>query len=122
MGDFQKHINLTREKFKAITSAYNDKRSTVVGDLGTKVVEQLVEADAARSNEHFGDHLNRHEYSNKSFPSEINAAMRKVWFAYGDLGYDGANGKRAKEVIDNLKIIIQFFESRFGVKIYEEDA
>jgi len=48
--------------------------------------------------------------------------MRKVWFAYGDLGYDGINGKRAKIVMDNLRIIIRFFEKRFGVKIYEEST
>ena len=45
--------------------------------------------------------------------------MRKIWFAYGDLGYDGVNGKRAKEVMDNLKIITGFFEKRLGVKINE---
>ena len=48
--------------------------------------------------------------------------MRKVWFAYGDLGYDGINGKRAKVVIDNLKIIIEFFEKRFEMNIYEENT
>jgi len=48
--------------------------------------------------------------------------MRKIWFAYGDLGYDGINGERAKTVIDNLKIITEFFEKRFEVKINEEDA
>ena len=94
----------------------------MVGDLGTKVVEQLVEADASRKGEHFGDHQSRHEYSNKNFPAEINKAMRMVWFAYGDLGYDGINGKRANAVIDNLKIIIEFFEKRFDVKIYEENT
>jgi len=36
--------------------------------------------------------------------------MRKVWFVYGDLGYDGLNGKRAKEAIDNLKKVTKFFE------------
>ncbi|MBL7131511.1 MAG: hypothetical protein ISS45_08955 [Candidatus Omnitrophica bacterium] len=122
MGDFQKHLELAREKFKATINAYNNKQSTVVGDLGTKVVEQLVEADAANKGEHFGDHQSRREYSNKNFPAEINKAMRKVWFAYGDLGYDGINGKRAKAVIDNLKIIIEFFEKRFEVKIYEENT
>ena len=47
MGDFQKHLGLVKEKFKATIAAYYNKQSTVVGDLGTKVVEQLVEADAA---------------------------------------------------------------------------
>jgi len=91
MGDFHKHFELTKEKFKATITAYHNKQS-------------------------------RHEYSNKNFPTEINKAMRKVWFAYGDLGYDGINGKRAKAVIDNLKIIIEFFEKRFEVKIYEENT
>ncbi|OGX45130.1 MAG: hypothetical protein A3G38_04450 [Omnitrophica WOR_2 bacterium RIFCSPLOWO2_12_FULL_51_8] len=119
MGDFEKHIKLAKEKLKATAEAYENKQSTVVGDLGTKVVEQLVEADAARNNEHFGDHQSRHEYSNKNFSAEVNKAMRKIWFAYGDLGYDGVNGKRAKEVMDNLKIITGFFEKRLGVKINE---
>lgn len=122
MGDFEKHLKLAREKIKATVEAYHKKQSTVVGDLGTKVVEQLIEADASRNNEHFGDHQNRHEYSQKTFPPTINKAMRKIWFAYGDLGYDGVNGKRAKEVMNNLKIIIDFFEERFGVKIYEKDT
>jgi len=120
MGDFNKHIELTKEKLRAAVDAYHKKQSTVVGDLGTKVVEQLVEADAARNNEHFGDHQSRHEYSNRNFPKGVNAAMRKIWFAYGDLGYDGVNGKRAKEVMGNLKIITEFFEKRFGVKINEK--
>jgi len=122
MGDFQKHLELVKEKLRVTITAYDNKQSTVVGDLGTKVVEQLVEADAARNNIHFGDHQSRHEYSNKNFPAEINKAMRKIWFAYGDLGYDGINGKRAKSVMDNLNIIIEFFEKRFEVKIYEENT
>ena len=122
MGNFQKHFELAKEKYEATITAYRNKQSTVVGDLGTKVVEQLVEADVARKGEHFGDHQSRHEYSNENFPAEINQAMRKVWFAYGDLGYDGINGERAKAVIDNLKVIIEFFEKRFEVKIYEENT
>ena len=47
--------------------------------------------------------------------------MRKIWFAYADLGYDGVNGKRAKAVIDNLKIIVNFFEKKFDIKIYEKN-
>ena len=113
MGAFKKQIDLAKEKLKATFTAYKNKQHTVVGDL----VEQLVEADAAREGEHFGDHTTRHDYSNKKFPQEINRAMRKIWFAYGDLGYDGVNGKRAKTVMSNLKIIIKFFEERFGEEI-----
>ena len=54
MGDFEKHLSITREKLSALKEAYQKRRYTVVGDLATKVVEQLVEADAARDNEHFG--------------------------------------------------------------------
>ncbi|MCL4377007.1 MAG: hypothetical protein M1409_01295 [Actinobacteria bacterium] len=122
MGDFQKHFELAKEKFKVTILAYHNKQSTVVSDLGTKVVEQLVEADASRIGEHFGDHQSRHEYSNKNFPAEINKAMHNIWFAYGDLGYDGINGKRAKAVIDNLTVIIEFFEKRFSEKIYEKNT
>jgi len=122
MGDFKKHLNLAREKLQATINAYHNKQMTVVGDLGTKVVEQLIEADAARNNNHFGDHRSRHEYSNKNFPFGINKAMRKIWFAYADLGYDGVNGKNAKAVINNLKIVVEFFEKRFGIKINEKNT
>ena len=119
MGNFQKHIALAEEKLKAVIDAYSKKQNTVVGDEATKVVEQLIEADAAQTNKHFGDHKSRHDYSNSAFPPEINKAMRTVWFSYGDLGYDGINGKRAKIVMDNLDILIKFFEERFKVKINE---
>jgi len=117
MGDYKKHLDIAREKLEAVKEAFQEKRSTVVGDLGTKVVEQLIEADAARFNQHFGDHKSRHDYANKNFPEEVNRAMRKIWFAYGDLGYDGVNGKRAKQVMRSLEIVLKFFEERFGEKI-----
>jgi len=120
MGNTDKHVSLAKEKLEATFDAYEKKMSTVVGDLATKVVEQLVEADAAKNNRHFGDHMSRHEYSQKTFPEKINKAMRKIWFAYGDLGYDGINGKRAKTVITNLEIIVDFFETRFGINLKEK--
>ncbi len=99
MGNFQKHLELAKEKLKVTIDAYHNKQNTVVGDLATKVVEQLIELDAAISKNHFADHKSRHTYSNKNFPPEINKAMRKICFAYGDLSYDGVNGKRAKTVL-----------------------
>ncbi|MCK9266584.1 hypothetical protein M0P98_06870 [bacterium] len=46
--------------------------------------------------------------------------MRKIWFAYGDLGYDGINGKRAKTVMTNLETIIEFFEKKLATKLKEK--
>jgi len=43
--------------------------------------------------------------------------MKKVWFAYGDLGYDGVNGDRAKRVMKNLDKVVDFFERNFGEQI-----
>lgn len=117
MGDYKKHLNLVKEKLESINEAFKEKRYTVVGDLGTKVVEQLVEADAAKISQHFGDHRARHEYANANYPDEITHAMRRIWFAYGDLGYDGVNGGRAREAMENLEIVIRFFKERFGEKI-----
>jgi len=117
MGDYKKHLNLAKEKLESINEAFKEKRYTVVGDLSTKVVEQLVEADAAKISQHFGDHRARHEYANANYPDEITHAMRRIWFAYGDLGYDGVNGGRAREVMENLEIVVRFFEGRFGEKI-----
>ncbi len=119
MGDYQKHIGMAREKLKAVRTAFKERQHTVVGDLCTKVVEQLVEADAARENTHFGTHLERHQFSESRYPREINTAMKKVWFAYGDLGYDGLNGDRAKKAIANLNKILRYFEKQFGEQIEE---
>ncbi|OIN97928.1 hypothetical protein COY52_12175 [Candidatus Desantisbacteria bacterium CG_4_10_14_0_8_um_filter_48_22] len=120
MGNFKKHLALAKEKLQATVTAYQNKQHTVVGDLATKVVEQLVEAEAAKKNQHFGTHKERHEYCNKNFPPEINESMRKVWFAYGDLGYDGVNGKRARTVMENLKSVVTFFKERLDEKIEPE--
>ena len=77
----------------------------------------MIEADAAKNNKHFGTHPDRQEYSNKNLPVNVNRAMRKIWFAYGDLGYDGTDGKRAKSVMENLNFIINFFDKRFSEQI-----
>jgi hypothetical protein len=110
VGDYEKHLGMAREKLRAVRSAFAKGQHTVVGDLATKIVEQLVEADAAKENTHFGTHLDRHTFSQERYPDEINAAMKKVWFAYGDLGYDGINGDRAKRAIEHLDKILGFFE------------
>jgi hypothetical protein len=73
MGNYKKHLQIAREKLKAVRDAFDKGLYTVVGDIATKVVEQLIEADAARENIHFGTHRERHQFSGKRYPDEINA-------------------------------------------------
>ena len=119
MGDFKKHLDIAKEKLDAVLSAYKKRQYTVVGDLATKVIEQLVEADASEEGKHFGDHISRHHFANQNYSKEVNTSMRKVWFAYGDLGYDGVNGKRTKMVMENLRKVVKFFETKFGARLWQ---
>jgi len=118
MSDVEKHLRIAQEKLSATSEAYAKHRNTVVGDLAIKVVEQLIEADAARNGGHFGTHYDRQAYANRTYPQGINAAMRKIWFAYGDLGYDGTDGRRAALVMQNLKLLVEFIEKRMGVRLW----
>jgi hypothetical protein len=118
MDDFQKHLGMMKEKLRATREAYKDKEFTVVGDLAIKVVEQALEAEAARDRKHLGDHRIRFKLAEKIFSKSMFDEMRKLWFIYGDLGYDGVNGARAKRAMKILEDIVQFFEKRWGVEIY----
>jgi hypothetical protein len=118
MGDIDRHLRIAQEKLAATEEAYRNQQHTVVGDLAIKVVEQLIEADAASHNMHFGAHQERQAYTNREYPHQITVAMRKIWFAYGDLGYDGTNGHRARLVMRHLKTVAQFLEKRLGKQIW----
>jgi hypothetical protein len=114
MGDFKKHFELMKEKQTAAHHAFENKQNSVVGDLAIKAVEQAVEADAARVKipKHFGEHEERMKYV-KILSEEIYQKARKLWFIYGDLGYDGVNGDRAKKAISYMDAIVKFFEERW---------
>ena len=43
MGEYEKHIRMAREKLKAVRNAFEKGQHAVVGDLATKVVEQIEE-------------------------------------------------------------------------------
>ena len=118
MGDSDQHLKIAREKLSALQEAYRRHQHTVVGDLAIKVVEQLIEADAAGHGMHFGTHHERQGFANREYPHQITIAMRKIWFAYGDLGYDGTNGHRARLVMRHLKTVAQFLETRLGRQIW----
>lgn len=114
MGDFNKHIRLVKEKSRNMEKAYKSKDYTVVGDLAIKVIEQAIEADASLDDQHLGDHKPRFGWAKRVLPEKLFWKMRKVWFAYGDLGYEGENGGRAKRAVTFTRDIIGFFEDKWG--------
>ncbi|MEM2959292.1 MAG: hypothetical protein QW261_13420 [Candidatus Jordarchaeaceae archaeon] len=120
MGDLLHHSRLAKEKREAALEEHDRGRYTVVGDLVIKAVEQAIEAAASKEGIHF--HLNpktaharRIRWTKQKFP-EIAADLDIVWGAYGDLGYDGLNGKRAQEAVKAMERIINEIENKAGIK------
>jgi len=121
MGDTTHHAKLAKEKREAALDEFEKGRYTVVGDLSLKAVEQAIEAAAAKSGKHFHTsprtaHAERVRWAKTSFP-EIAADLDMIWSAYGDLGYNGLNGKRAKEAVDAMERIIDEIEKRTKLRI-----
>ncbi len=121
MGDATHHVRLAREKREAALDEFKKGRHTVVGDLSLKAVEQVIEAVATKSGKHFHTsprtaHAERVKWAKTSFP-EIAADLDIIWGAYGDLGYDGLDGKRAKEAVDAMERIIDGIEKRTKLSI-----
>jgi len=89
--------------------------------LALKAVEQAIEAAAAAlSGKHFHSspriaHARRVKWVKQNFP-EVSGDIDAVWGAYGDLGYDGLDGDRARDAIDAMERILDAIEKRTGIK------
>lgn len=120
MGDMVHHSKLAKEKREAALDEYKKRRYTVVGDLTLKAVEQAIEAVASQSGMHFHltprtAHAERVRWAKKNFP-EIAADLDVVWGAYGDLGYDGLDGNRARDAVEAMERIIDGIEKRTEIR------
>jgi len=120
MGDVSHHSRLAKEKREAALDEFQKGRYTVVGDLTLKAVEQAVEAAAAKSGIHFhltprSAHAERVRWAKEKF-RQIAADLDVVWGAYGDLGYDGLNGNRAREAVEAMERIMGEIGKRTGIQ------
>lgn len=120
MGDVTHHSRLAKEKREAALDEFKKRRYTVVGDLTLKAVEQAIEAVASQSGMHFHltprtAHAERVMWAKKTFP-EIAAELDVVWGAYGDLGYDGLDGNRARDAVEAMERIMDGIEKRTKIR------
>ncbi len=120
MGDLTHHSRLAKEKREAALDEFKKRRYTVVGDLTLKAVEQAIEAVASQLGMHFHltprtAHAERVRWAKKNFP-EIAADLDVVWGAYGDLGYDGLNGNRARDAVEAMERIMDGIEKRTEIR------
>ena len=120
MGDLTHHLRLSREKREAALDEFSKGRYTVVGNMVLKAVEQIIEAVASREGKHFHTnprtaHAFRVKWAKENFP-EIAADLDAVWSAYGDLGYDGLDGERAKEAVEAMERIFDAIEKRSKIR------
>jgi len=105
MGDEVHHLKIAKEKKRGLT---------------IKTVEQAIEAATSMHGMHFHvnprtAHAERTKWAKRNFP-EIAADLDMAWGAYGDLGYNGLDGKRAREAIESMERIINGIEGRTGLK------
>jgi len=120
MGDQAHHSRVAKEKREAALDEYAKRRYTAVGDLTIKAVEQAIEAAASMHGIHFHlspktAHAERTKWAKQNFP-EATGDLDMVWGVYGDLGYDGLNGKRAREAIEAMERIMNGIGNRTGLR------
>jgi hypothetical protein len=120
LGDLTHHSRLAKEKREAALDEFKKRRYTVVGDLTLKAVEQAIEAVASQLGMHFHltprtAHAERVRWAKKNFP-EIAADLDVVWGTYGDLGYDGLNGNRARDAVEAMERIMDGIEKRTEIR------
>lgn len=100
--EYNTHKRNAEENAKAALHAFRMKWNTVVAETAFKAVEQAIEMHAALEGVHMRGHMDRIEFADTRYP-DVARALRRLKRNYGDLGYDGLNGKRAAESIALMK-------------------
>jgi len=94
--DMEWHLQLAREKLQSVIEAYQKGRYSVVGDEAIKVVEEAIEAHAAKLGDHLRDHAPRFAFFRKYYGPEKHAKLKSVQRIHGawlrGLGRKGKSG------------------------------
>jgi hypothetical protein len=111
MGDPDFHSRLSEEKRQGALHELKEGRHSNVGDLALKAAEQAIEAVAAKDGLHFHTdprtaHASRRQWLHDHHP-DLLVQLDLLWGAYGDLGYDGLDGDRAREAVEAMEAILR---------------
>ena len=118
--DMEWHIQLAREKLQSVIESYQKERYSVVGDEAIKVVEEAIEAHAAKLGDHLRDHAPRFTFFRKYYGPEKYAKLQSLFNAYTGLGYEGWGGnEKAEWTIKTMFELLEAIEKRLGVVICE---
>lgn len=118
--DMERHIQLAKEKLQSTVEAYQKERYSVVGDEAIKVVEEAIEAHAAKLGDHLRDHAPRFEFFRKYYGPEKHAKLQSLFNAYTSLGYEGWGGKeKAEWTVRTMFELLEAIEKRSEVVICE---
>jgi len=111
MGESLYHWKLAIENRDGARSEFEAKRYSNVGILSIRSLEQAIEACAAKKNLHFHEdprraHRMRRNWLRSNFPN-LSEAWEILWSIYGELGYGGADGTRAKLALKTLEATLE---------------
>lgn len=122
MGDDAHHTRLSKEKREAALEEHERRRYSAVGDLTIKAVEQAIEAAAYKEEgKHFHlrprtAHAERTKWAKEKFPP-ISKDLDVLWGTYGILGYEGADGDRARKAVEAMERIMDEISNRIGIRL-----
>lgn len=118
--NFEEHIEVAEQYFQ---SAYDDmekNRHPVVADNCTKVVGQLLKADANRKKgSDLRSHRNEFNYAEANHP-KVYDLYDKIFNIYNSLGYEGSNGEGAEMALQLMEEVIEYFEEDWGMELWRE--
>jgi hypothetical protein len=117
MGDSDLHSRLVKEKFLLAKYALEHSLYSGVGDEAVKTVEEAIELHASKFNRHLGSHTERRNWARSHYSREVQVALDELFRIYGDLGYNGRNGVKAKRAYELMMKILNSVGRELNVNL-----
>lgn len=116
----ESHLRLLDEKIDGMLNEYAVGRTTNVGELAIKAVEQMIEFHAAKEfGRDLGDHEPRINFAKRRYEDKIVRMIFELFSIYGALGYEGRNGVKAKRALHLVKNVAEYISAKVGEDLWK---